>query len=157
MSHMKRLFYCAGAVVILAGCVTENSSERAATSSEQAATPPEQGAKPSVQYNASKVAGGFDQIRKLPPGGPVPRTADGHPDLGGRYYPNHAGRMLQGGYQIDPSIYSHLDPAAPPQEREVFTARGRSTRTRRSLMARVPSAALQSRSPCKTVNTAPWS
>jgi len=124
MSHMKRLFYCAGAVVILAGCGSENASERAATSSEQPATTPEQAAKPAVQYDASKVAGSFDQVRKLDAGGPVPRTADGHPDLSGRYYPNHAGRMLQGGYQIDPSIYSHVDPAAPPQEREVFTAEG---------------------------------
>ena len=120
----RRLFYCAGAVVLLAGCVAENSPEPAATSLEQAATPAEQGAKSPVQYDAGRVAGGFEQVRKLPPGGPVPRTADGHPDLAGRYYPNHAGRMLQGGYQIDPGIYSHLEPAAPPQEREVFTAEG---------------------------------
>src|SRR5688500_7591921 len=51
----RRLFYCAGAVVLLAGCVAENSSE-------QAATPPEQGAKSPVQYDASRVAGGFDKV-----------------------------------------------------------------------------------------------
>jgi hypothetical protein len=125
MSHMKRrLFYCVGAIVLLAGCSNGNSSEPAATPAEPAAASPEQGAKPPVQYDASKVAGGFDQLRKLEPGGPVPRTADGHPDLSGRYYPNHAGRMLQGGYQIDPSIYSHVEPGAPPQEREVYTAEG---------------------------------
>ena len=51
MSQMKRrLFYCAGAVVLLAGCAAENSSEQAATSPEQAAASPEQGAKSPVQY-----------------------------------------------------------------------------------------------------------
>ena len=125
MSQMKRrLFYCAGAVVLLAGCVAENSPEQAATSPEQAATSPEQGAKSPVQYDASRVAGGFDQVRKLPPGGPVPRTADGHPDLAGRYYPNHAGRMLQGGYQIDASITRQFDPTVTPQEPAVFTPEG---------------------------------
>ena len=118
MSHMKRrLFYCAGAIVLLAGCAAENSSEQAATS-------PEEGAKSPVKYDASRVAGGFDQVRKLPPGGPVPRTADGHPDLTGRYYPNHAGRMLQGGYQIDPSIMSQFDSTVTPQEPAVFTPEG---------------------------------
>ena len=123
----RRLFYCAGAVLILAGCAAENSSEQAATSpAEQAATSPEQGAKPPVQYDASRVAGGFDQLRVLPPGGPTPRTADGHPDLTGRYYPNQAGRMLQGGYQIDDSIYLEFDPAVPrpPEASAVLTPEG---------------------------------
>ena len=35
----------------------------------------------------------------LPPGGPTPRTADGHPDLSGRYYPNGLGRMI-GSYTV---------------------------------------------------------
>src|SRR5687768_7864580 len=117
MSQMtRRLFYCVGAVVVLAGCA-ENSPEPAATS-------PEQEAKSPVQYDASRVAGGFDQVRKLELGGPAPRTADGHPDLTGRYYPNHAGRMLQGGYQIDASITRQFDPAVTPQEPTVFTAEG---------------------------------
>jgi hypothetical protein len=40
-----------------------------------------------------KIAGDFDKVKILPPGAPTPRAADGHPDLTGRYYPNHAGRM----------------------------------------------------------------
>jgi hypothetical protein len=125
MSHMKRrLLYCAGTAVLLAGCGTDNSAKPAAAPSEQAATAPQAPAKSPVEYDASKVAGGFDQLRQLEPGGPVPRTADGHPALAGRYYPNRAGRMLQGGYQIDDSIMSHAAPGAAPQEREVFTAEG---------------------------------
>ena len=121
-----RLFFCAGAVLLLAGCAAENSPEQAATSPEQAATSAEQGAKPPVQYDASRVAGGFDQLRVLPAGEPTPRTADGHPDLTGRYYPNQAGRMLQGGYQIDDSIYLEWDPAVPrpPQASTVLTPEG---------------------------------
>jgi hypothetical protein len=125
MSQMKRrLFYCAGAVVVLAGLYMIFRPVAAENAPEQAATSPEQGAQSPVQYDASKVAGGFDQVRKLPPGGPVPRTADGRPDLNGRYYPNHAGRMLQGGYQIDPSIMRQFDPTVTPQEPAVFTPEG---------------------------------
>ncbi|HZI27178.1 MAG TPA: hypothetical protein VFD64_03420 [Gemmatimonadaceae bacterium] len=127
MSQMKRrLVYCAGAVVLLAGCAAENSSEQAATSPEQAAASPEPGAKPAVKYDTSRVAGNFHEIRLLPPGGPTPRTADGHPDLTGRYYPNQAGRMLQGGYQVDDSIYLEFDPAVPrpPQASPVLTPEG---------------------------------
>jgi hypothetical protein len=85
---------------------------------------PGQGESP-VKYDASRVAGNFDQIRLLPPGGPVPRTTDGHPDLTGRYYPNKAGRMLQGGYQVDDSIYRQFDPAVTPQEPQVYTPVGK--------------------------------
>ena len=74
-----------------------------------------QGAKPPV-----KIAGDFDKVRILPPGGPTPRTPDGHPDLSGRWYPNHAGRMLQGAYRIDQSIMRQFDPAKTPQENPVF-------------------------------------
>jgi hypothetical protein len=74
-----------------------------------------QGAKPPV-----KIAGDFDKVRILPPGGPAPRTADGHVDLSGRWYPNHAGRMLQGAYRIDRSIMQQFDPAKTPQENPVF-------------------------------------
>jgi len=35
----------------------------------------------------SRIAGNFGEVRVLPDGGPAPRTADGHPDLTGRYYP----------------------------------------------------------------------
>jgi hypothetical protein len=81
---------------------------------------PVQGEKSPVAYDATKVAGNFHEVRMLPPGGPVPRTADGHPDLTGRWYPNRAGRMLQGGYQIDDSIMRQFDPKVTPQEQPVF-------------------------------------
>src|SRR6266850_1047406 len=74
-----------------------------------------QGAKPPV-----KIAGDFDKVHILEPGGPAARTRDGHPDLSGRYYPNHAGRMLQGAYRIDESIMRQFDPAKTPQENPVF-------------------------------------
>jgi len=77
--------------------------------------PAAQGAKPPV-----KIAGDFDKVKILEPGGATPRTADGHPDLSGRYYPNHAGRMLQGAYRIDASIMRQFDPAKTPQENPVF-------------------------------------
>lgn len=76
---------------------------------------PAQGAKPPV-----KIAGDFDKVKILPPGGPTPRSVDGHPDLTGRYYPNQAGRMIQGAYRIDQSITRQFDPAKTPQENPVF-------------------------------------
>src|SRR4051794_279236 len=63
-----------------------------------------------------KVAGDFDKVKILEPGGATARTADGHPDLSGRFYPNHAGRMLQGAYRIPDSIMRQFDPASTPQE-----------------------------------------
>jgi hypothetical protein len=67
-----------------------------------------------------KIAGNLDQVHVLPPGDPAPRTEDGHVDLTGRYYPNHAGRMLEGAYKIDPSIMRQYDPKVTPQENPVF-------------------------------------
>jgi hypothetical protein len=72
-------------------------------------------AKPGV-----KIAGDFDKVKILEPGGPVARTRDGHPDLSGRYYPNHAGRMLQGAYRIPEPIMRQFDPEKTPQENPVF-------------------------------------
>ena len=62
----------------------------------------------------SRIAGNFGEVKVLPNGGPVPRTADGHPDLTGRYYPNRAGRMLQGGYQLSDDVFDQYDPAVTP-------------------------------------------
>jgi hypothetical protein len=67
-----------------------------------------------------KIAGDFDKIRALAPGGPAPRAADGHPDLSGRYYPNRAGRMIEAAYRVDSSITRQFDPAVTPQENPVF-------------------------------------
>ncbi len=66
------------------------------------------------------VAGGFDQMHELPPGGPAPRMADGHPDLTGRWYPNGAGRMLQVAYPVDPLVFRQFDAKASPEEPPSF-------------------------------------
>ena len=66
------------------------------------------------------VAGGFDQMHELPPGGPAPRMADGHPDLTGRWYPNGAGRMLQVAYPVDPVVFRQFDAKASPEEPPSF-------------------------------------
>jgi hypothetical protein len=68
----------------------------------------------------SKIAGNFGEVKVLPNGGPTPRMADGKPDLSGRYYPNKAGRMLQGGYRLSDDIMDQYDPAVTPQEDPVF-------------------------------------
>src|SRR5487761_1878802 len=57
----------------------------------------------------------------LPPGGPAPRTTDGHVDLTGRYYPNGVGRMV-GAYTpggVDADAAGVLPPG-PKQENPVF-------------------------------------
>ena len=68
----------------------------------------------------SKIAGNFGDVKVLPNGGPTPRLADGRPDLSGRYYPNRAGRMLQGGYRLGDDVMDQYDPAITPQEDPVF-------------------------------------
>lgn len=73
-----------------------------------------------AQASKPKIAGNFDQVHVLEPGGPAPRTEDGHVDLTGRYYPNHAGRMLEGGYRLPRPIMQQYDPAVTPQENPVF-------------------------------------
>ena len=54
------------------------------------------------------MVGGFYDLKPLPPGGPAPRMADGHPDLTGRWYPNAAGQMLQAAYPVDPRYSSNM-------------------------------------------------
>jgi hypothetical protein len=109
MSGMTRRLCCAGsAAVVLTGLclispmLAQNSAGQGDKTSNQ------------------RIAGNFDKVHILPPGGPAPRTADGHPDLTGRYYPNHAGRMIEGAYPVDRTITRQYDPAATPQENPVF-------------------------------------
>jgi hypothetical protein len=110
MVGMKRRWAdCAGSAGVLAAGLYMLSTPVFAQN------PPAPGAKPPV-----KIAGDFDKVHILPPGGPAPRIADGHPDLTGRYYPNSAGRMLQGAYRIDETIMRQFDPAKTPQENPVF-------------------------------------
>jgi hypothetical protein len=68
------------------------------------------------------TARGFANPTELPPGGPAPRTADGHVNLTGRYYPNRAGRMVSGYTPglTDRSLMQQYDPAVTPQENPVF-------------------------------------
>src|ERR1700675_2223913 len=110
MAGMKRRWAdCAGSAGVLAAGVYMLFTPVFAQN------PPAPGAKPPV-----KIAGDFDKVHILPAGGPAPRTADGHPDLSGRYYPNSAGRMLQGAYRIDETIMRQFDPTKTPQENPVF-------------------------------------
>src|SRR5437879_6688156 len=110
MAGMKRrLAYCAGtAGVVLVGLYMVCMPVFAQGSAGQGVKAP------------VKIAGDFDKVHVLPPGEPAPRTADGHPDLTGRYYPNHAGRMLQGAYRIDQTIMRQFDPAKTPQKNPLF-------------------------------------
>jgi hypothetical protein len=78
-----------------------------------------QGAAPETR-DWSRVAGNFAEVKVLPNGGPTPRMPDGRPDLTGRYYPNRAGRMLQGGYQLGDDIMDQYDPAVTPQPEAAF-------------------------------------
>ena len=110
MSGMKRWLRCAGSAGVVLAVLCLVSMPMLAQNS------PAQGQKPSTQ----RIAGGFDKVRILPPGGPAPRGEDGHPDLTGRYYPNHAGRMIEGAYPVDRTITRQYDPAATPQENPVF-------------------------------------
>jgi hypothetical protein len=63
----------------------------------------------------SRIAGNFGDVKVLPNGGAAPRAEDGKPDLTGRYYPNRAGRMLQGGYRLGDDVMDQYDPAVTPQ------------------------------------------
>jgi hypothetical protein len=66
------------------------------------------------------IVGGFQNVHPLPPGGPAPRTSDGHVDLTGRWYPNAAGRMLQGAYPLDRNAIRQFDPKATPEEKPSY-------------------------------------
>jgi hypothetical protein len=66
------------------------------------------------------IVGGFDKVKVLPPGGPAPRTADGHPDLTGRWYPNSSGRMLQFAYPLEEATIRQFDPKVTPEEKVAF-------------------------------------
>jgi len=114
---MKRTAGVVAALVcfVLVPLLAQRGSGQGGQRGSAPPAPAAQGAKPPV-----KIAGDFDKVKILEPGGATPRTADGHPDLSGRYYPNHAGRMLQGAYRIDASIMRQFDPAKTPQENPVF-------------------------------------
>jgi len=59
-------------------------------------------------------------IKPMPPGGPAPRLADGHPDLSGHWLPNGAGQGVSGRFGVDPAARGQFDPKVTPEERPVF-------------------------------------
>ena len=60
------------------------------------------------------TSAGSENWHRLPPGGPAPKTKDGHPDLSGVFFPNAAGRQVQRAYPIDPDARRQYDPAKTP-------------------------------------------
>ena len=60
-------------------------------------------------------------IKVMPPGGPAPRLADGHPDLSGHWFPNGAGQGVSGRFGVDPAALGTFDPQGHARgERPVF-------------------------------------
>lgn len=66
------------------------------------------------------TSAGSETWHAVAPGGPAPRTADGHPDLTGVWFPNSAGRQVQRAYPIDPEARRQYDPKVTPEEKPVL-------------------------------------
>ena len=60
------------------------------------------------------------EISVMPPGGPTPRLADGHPDFTGQWFPNGAGQGVSGRFGVDPAAVRQFDPKVTPEERPAF-------------------------------------
>lgn len=73
-----------------------------------------------VKTGPVPIVGNFDKVQPLPPGGPTPRMADGHPDLTGRWYPNAAGKMVQVAYPVNKAAYEQFDPSVTPEEKPSY-------------------------------------
>jgi hypothetical protein len=71
-------------------------------------------------------AGDIEKLAPLPPGGPTPRTADGHPDLSGVWYPNSGGTEIQVAYlSANPNVIAarrQFDPKVTPEAPPSFKA-----------------------------------
>src|SRR2546423_8076162 len=61
-------------------------------------------------------------ITVLPPGGPAPRLADGHPGFTGPWVPNRAGQGGSGRFGVDPAAMRAFDPKVTPEARPGFYA-----------------------------------
>jgi hypothetical protein len=59
-------------------------------------------------------------IKLMPPGGPAPRLADGHPDFSGQWFPNGAGQGVSGRFGVDPAALGTFDRKATPEQRPSF-------------------------------------
>jgi len=66
--------------------------------------------------NPDHPRAGAENVHKLPPGGPTPRTADGHPDLSGVWFPNSAGIDTEVPEHVDPDARREFDPKSTPEE-----------------------------------------
>jgi len=69
------------------------------------------------------------RVHAVPPGGPAPRAADGHPDLSGVWFPNGAGMDLEGVSPddsipgvptADPEARMQFNPKVTPEEKPPF-------------------------------------
>ena len=74
----------------------------------------------SVGKVPERTSAGSESWHELPPGGPAPHTADGHPDFSGIYFLNSAGRQVQRSYPIDPAARRQFDPKVTPEEKPVL-------------------------------------
>ena len=72
-----------------------------------------------TQQTSNPVAShpGSGSVHKLPPGGPTPRMADGHPDLSGVWFPNSAGIDIELAASVDPDARVEFDPKVTPEEK----------------------------------------
>jgi hypothetical protein len=59
-------------------------------------------------------------IKVMPPGGPAPRLADGHPDFSGQWFPNGAGQGVSGRFGVDPAALGTFDRKLTQEERPSF-------------------------------------
>jgi hypothetical protein len=74
-----------------------------------------------AQDGSAKGPGPQDKAKAssqpLPPGGPAPRLADGHPDLSGVWYPGTTGNF---DFINSPAAQRQFDPKVTPEERPSF-------------------------------------
>src|SRR6202035_5811263 len=72
------------------------------------------------QGTSDQIHAGFGGVHKLPPGAPAPRTADGHPDLSGVWFPNSAGIGVMAADPVDRDARLQFDPKVTPEESPSF-------------------------------------
>lgn len=86
----------------------------------QSPIPPEANPSMGSGKTVAPIVGDFSNLHAMPPGGPAPRLADGHVDMSGLWYPNNAGRMLEGAYPVDRNIFRQYDPKVTPEPPLLF-------------------------------------